>query len=84
MCITFPGRVVAIDAAGAVVETNGRTRRASTLYLPDIAIGEWVTVAAGTIIERLDAAEAAAVHDLVHLATVSRPSPEGETDVPST
>jgi len=32
MCISFPGIVVAVDADGAVVETEGRRRRASTLF----------------------------------------------------
>jgi hydrogenase assembly chaperone HypC/HupF len=58
MCIGFPGRVTAIDAAGATVDTEGRRRRASTLLMPDIAIGDWVLVAAGTIVDRLDPDEA--------------------------
>lgn len=64
MCIGFPGLVVAVDDAGAVVETDGRRRRASTLYLPETVVGDWVTVAAGTIVERLEpeaAADIAAV-----------------------
>jgi len=39
MCIAFPGRVVAIDPGGALVETEGRLRRASTLLVDDLAIG---------------------------------------------
>jgi hydrogenase expression/formation protein HypC len=58
MCVGFPGRVVEVDAVGATVDTEGRRRRASTLFLPDIAVGEWVYVAAGTIVERLEAGEA--------------------------
>ena len=73
MCISYPGRVTALDAAGAVVVTDGRARRASTLYLPDIAVGDWVIVAAGTIIERLDPAEAAEIERLV--ADAIEPSP---------
>jgi hydrogenase assembly chaperone HypC/HupF len=53
MCLGAPGLVVAIDASGAIVETDGRRRRANTLMLPDLAVGEWVYVAAGTVIERL-------------------------------
>jgi hydrogenase assembly chaperone HypC/HupF len=68
MCIGFPGVVVGIDGSGAVVETEGRRRRASTLYCPDVAVGDWVTVAAGTIVERLDPAEAAEIRDLLHVA----------------
>lgn len=58
MCLDFPGRVVARDADQAIVETEGRQRRASTLLYPDLAVGDWVYVAAGTVIERLDPAVA--------------------------
>ena len=71
MCIGFPGRVVELDAAGAVVETEGRRRRASTLYLPDIAVGDWVGVAAGTIVERLEPGEVAEIEKLLRNAIES-------------
>ena len=58
MCIGFPGRVSAIDGLGATVDTEGRQRRASTLIMPGIAVGDWVLVAAGTIVDRLDPDEA--------------------------
>ncbi len=61
MCIGYPGRVVAVDPEGATVETDGRRRRASTLLLPDAAVGDWVIVATGTIVERLDPDEASDV-----------------------
>lgn len=57
MCLGFPGLVVTVDATGATINTEGRNRRASTLLVPDLAIGEWVFVAAGTVIERLDPEE---------------------------
>lgn len=69
MCLSFPGRVVGIDAAGAIVETDGRRRRASVLLVPDVVVGEWVAVAAGTIVDRLDEREAAELQALVRLAT---------------
>ena len=58
MCLGVPGLVIAIDPTGATVETDGRRRRANTLLMPDIEVGEWVYVSAGTVIERLDAQEA--------------------------
>lgn len=67
--MAFPGRVVAIDAAGAVVETEGRLRRASTLLVDDLSVGDWVTVAAGTILARLDPVEAAEIQELMRTAT---------------
>jgi hydrogenase assembly chaperone HypC/HupF len=68
MCIAFPGLVVAVDSSGAVVETEGRRRRASTLFLPDIAVGDWVTVAAGTIVERLEPEQAAEIQAALRTA----------------
>jgi hydrogenase expression/formation protein HypC len=61
MCIGFPGRVVAIDPVSALVETEGRRRSASLLLVPDVAVGDWVIVGAGTILERLDPTEAARI-----------------------
>ena len=58
MCISYPGRVIAVDGPNAVVDMIGRRRRASTLLLPDICVGEFVIVGAGSILRRLDAAEA--------------------------
>jgi hydrogenase assembly chaperone HypC/HupF len=84
MCIAFPGQVVAVDATGAVVETDGRRRRASMLYLPEIAVGDWVTVAAGTIVARLEPAEAAEVRALVAIAIRQPQVEEGVPDVHAT
>lgn len=58
MCLTLPGRVTELSEGVAVVELDGRLRKASTLLHPQVAVGDWVIVAAGTIIERLDPAEA--------------------------
>lgn len=69
MCIASPGRVIAVDAEGATVDLDGRTRRASTLLLPDVVAGDQVLVAAGTLIRRLEPAEAA---DLIALLALAR------------
>jgi hydrogenase maturation factor len=68
MCLTFPGEVIAIDGADAIVRTDGRLRRATTLALPDAAIGDRVIVAAGSIVSRLDTTEAEDVEQLVRVA----------------
>ena len=59
MCIAFPARVIALDCDAVVVDMAGRTRRASLLILPDVEVGAWVLVAAGSIVRQIDAAEAA-------------------------
>jgi hydrogenase assembly chaperone HypC/HupF len=68
MCLSFPGLVLAVDATGATVETEGRRRRASTLLFPDIAVGDRVVVAAGTIVDRLDAWQADEIDALLRVA----------------
>lgn len=68
MCLEDPGQVVAIDTLGAIVDVRGRRRRASTLVLPDVAVGDWVTVAAGTIVDRIDAMEAAEIRRILDVA----------------
>jgi hydrogenase assembly chaperone HypC/HupF len=61
MCIGFPGTVVSVDELGATVDQEGRLRRASTLLIPEVAPGDQVFVAAGSIVERLDPDEAALI-----------------------
>jgi hydrogenase assembly chaperone HypC/HupF len=68
MCLTAPARVVALDGSGATVLLGGRERRASTLVVPEMAVGDWVVVAAGTIVERIDPEEAAHLAAAVHEA----------------
>jgi hydrogenase assembly chaperone HypC/HupF len=59
MCVEFPGCVIALDGDVVTVETAGRKRRALALLFPDLRRGDWVLVAAGTVVSRLDAHEAA-------------------------
>ena len=72
MCIGYPGRVVAVEADHAIVETAGRRRVASLLLVPDVAVGDSVTVAAGTIVARLDPADADEVRRLLDAANHER------------
>jgi hydrogenase assembly chaperone HypC/HupF len=65
MCLDFVARVVGREGCVALVESEGRRRRASTLLLPDAAAGDWVRVALGTILERVDPAEAQAINEQV-------------------
>jgi hydrogenase expression/formation protein HypC len=61
MCVTAPGRVRDVANEMAVVEIDGRQRRASLLLVPDVAVGDWVIVAAGTVLEVLEPGEAAEI-----------------------
>jgi hydrogenase assembly chaperone HypC/HupF len=69
MCVTYPGRVIDVSTDTATVDLDHRTRRASTVLTPDVAIGDWVIVAAGTILEILDPAEADEIITLLDSAT---------------
>jgi hydrogenase assembly chaperone HypC/HupF len=71
MCISYPGRVVAIEGGQAIVDTIGRRRRASTLLLPEVAAGDWVVVGAGSILRRLDQTEAAALTEMLDTAVAA-------------
>lgn len=75
MCLTFPAEVVALDGLEAVVLTEGRLRRATTLALPDAAVGDRVVVAAGSIIARLDTDEADDIERLVRVAREDEGAP---------
>ena len=60
MCLGYPGLVLDVDIgrASATVVERGRQRCASTLLLPETRAGDWVLVAAGTVVRHLDPADA--------------------------
>ncbi len=68
MCLDFVAQVIGREGDLAVVESEGRRWQASTLLMPDTAPGDWVRVALGTVLERLDAVEAAAINEELRAA----------------
>jgi hydrogenase expression/formation protein HypC len=58
MCVTYPGQVLEVTDDTAVVDIDRRRRRASLLLVPEVAVGDWVIVAAGTVLEIVDPDEA--------------------------
>jgi hydrogenase expression/formation protein HypC len=58
MCVTYPGQVLEVGDDSALVEIEGRRRRASLLLVPEVAVGDWVIVATGTVLEIVDPEEA--------------------------
>ena len=68
MCIGYPARVAGLEPPDVIVETEGRLRRASTLLEPEVAVGDFVIVAAGTIVERLEPEEAHQIQRLLDAA----------------
>jgi len=65
MCVAYPGQVLEISGGMALVDTQGRTWRASTMLIPETAVGDWVVVGAGTVLQILDADEARAIRELL-------------------
>jgi len=82
MCVGFPGTVVAVDEFGATVNQHGRLRRASTLLIPDITLGDHVFVAAGSIVERLDPDEAELIRATL-LEAIALEQAEAEAPAPN-
>ena len=74
MCLTSPARVLAIDGEMALVDLDGQSRRASLALVPDAAVGDWVLVAAGLVLEVMDETE---VKELLHLLDGVEGLPEG-------
>ncbi len=69
MCVTYPSQVLAVADGMATVVLDGQRRRASLIVVPEVQVGDWVLVAAGTVLERLEPTEAAEVRALLDLAT---------------
>lgn len=68
MCLVVPGQVTHVDGPIATVDVDGRARTITTLMDPNVRIGDWVVVAAGTILRRLDAADARRMREAVDVA----------------
>jgi hydrogenase maturation factor len=74
MCLTTVGRVVSIEDGAAVVELDGRHRRALSLLVPDVQPGDLVLVGLGAILGRVDPADQVALHRIRNGTVGSRPS----------
>jgi hydrogenase assembly chaperone HypC/HupF len=60
MCIAIPGKVIFLGPEGARVEVRGHIRTASTLFAPEVQVGDHVVISGGMIVDRLDEEEALA------------------------
>jgi hydrogenase expression/formation protein HypC len=59
MCISFPAQLIGFDGPDAIVDVAGRRRRASMLMRPEVAVGDWVLIGAGSVLRSIAASEAA-------------------------
>jgi hydrogenase assembly chaperone HypC/HupF len=63
--------VIAVEEADAIVDVDGRSRRASLRMRTDVVVGDWVLIGAGSVLRRLDAREAAEISLLLKSASQS-------------
>jgi hydrogenase assembly chaperone HypC/HupF len=54
-----PARVVSVDGQVCEVQTGSRIDKASMMLEPDLVVGDWVLVNAGTVVRKLDEDQAA-------------------------
>lgn len=76
MCRSTVARVVAIDGAYAVVDSDGVERRASAILVPDLLPGDLVLIGLGAVLGRVTAADAAALRAIEPIRP-SEPMPVG-------
>ncbi len=58
MCLSIPGKVIAIKGDEAIIDYGGEKRTASTALKKDVAVGDFVIVSAKMIMEKVPEAEA--------------------------
>jgi hydrogenase expression/formation protein HypC len=76
MCLVAPGHVIGLNGTIATVDVAGRRRQASVLLEPDVLVGDWVIVAGGAVLRRIDASAATAMEAALALASTAPPVPE--------
>ena len=76
MCVAYPGQVLEIAGDMALLAIDRRTLRASTMLVPETAVGDWVVVAAGAILRIVDPDEAREIRELLDEALRDGPSKE--------
>ena len=69
MCLMAPARVLAIEPDFAIVEAEGRRRRASTLLVDGLHPGDWVVIAGGAVVRRVEADQAEMMARAFRIAT---------------
>jgi hydrogenase expression/formation protein HypC len=77
MCLAVPMRLVEREEERGIVELGGVRREVHLGFVPDLAIGDYVLVHAGFVIERLQPEQAE--EDLRLLASLLDESREEET-----
>ena len=58
MCLMTPAQVLAVEPDFAIVESEGRRRRASTMLVDELHPGDWVVITGGAVVRRVEADQA--------------------------
>lgn len=69
MCLAIPVQITAIDGTTATFFQDDVLRHASTIAFDGLAVGDYVLVHSGIIVEHLDRAEADEILAAIALAT---------------
>ena len=74
MCVAVPCKVLSVAETQAEVDYEGVPRWVTTGNIPDLAVGEYVTVYAGMVMNRMPAEEAQVILSLfAELAALEDP-----------
>ena len=68
MCMSRPGRVVALSDGMAEVEVGGRRRFFNALLVPDLKPGAWVLTHTSLVLSEISETEAESVNALLREA----------------
>ena len=74
MCVAYPALVLEVADEMALVEIDRRQRRASLMLVPEVVVGDWVIVAAGTVLEIVDPDEAT---EILAMLNEAQPQEDG-------
>jgi hydrogenase expression/formation protein HypC len=58
MCLAVPARLIELRDTIGVADFGGVRREISVLFVPEVKVGDYVLIHAGSAIERLDESEA--------------------------
>jgi hydrogenase expression/formation protein HypC len=78
--MAYPGQIIDISDGVAVVEFSERRQRATLMLTPDASVGDWVIVAAGTVLEILEPADASDVRDMIDTLAAPPDDPPRRSD----
>jgi hydrogenase assembly chaperone HypC/HupF len=77
MCIVAPARVLSVRDDHVLVDQDGRRLRATTLLVPEVAVGDWILIGSGAVLRRLEPADALDLLDTIRAAEAASSTTQG-------